>query len=101
MPGESKTSCFRHTCNASRTDEKSDKRGKHKVAALAYLAIRLIRKGIRNDLAGRDASKADEAAKRLAEAVSQRLGAYPIFGPERAAGGHSAGHGRCEGERHL
>jgi hypothetical protein len=70
----------------------------HEVAALAYLAIRLIRKGVRTDLAGRDASKADEAARRLAEAVSERLAAYPTFGPERAAGSHSAGHVSFEAE---
>ena len=63
------------------------------VAALAYLAIRLIRKGVRADFAGRDASKADQAARRLAEAVSDRLAAYPTFGPEKPAGGHSTGCG--------
>jgi hypothetical protein len=61
------------------------------VRALAYLAIRLIGKGVRTDLAGRNAQKADEAAKKLADAVSTRLAAYPIFGPARAARGHSAG----------
>ena len=60
------------------------------VAALAYLAIRLASKGIRSDLAGRNASKADEAARKLSEAVAVRLAAYPTFGPARAAGGHSA-----------
>jgi hypothetical protein len=64
---------------------------REEVVALAYLAIRLIRRGVRTDLAGRDASKADEAAKRLAEAVSDRLAAYPTFGPARPADGHSAG----------
>jgi len=61
------------------------------VAALAYLAIRLVRKGVRTDFAGRDASKADEAARTLAQAVADRLGQYPVFGPQRAADGHSAG----------
>ncbi|GAA4751645.1 hypothetical protein GCM10023264_17980 [Sphingomonas daechungensis] len=69
------------------------------VAALAYLAIRLIRRGVRNDLAGRDASKADEAARRLAEAVSERLRAYPTFGPARPVGGHSAGCGSRDADR--
>jgi hypothetical protein len=62
-----------------RLDDPSDNRGRgwrrleaHEVAALAYLAIRLIRKGVRTDLSGRDASKADEAARKLAEAVSIR-----------------------------
>lgn len=62
------------------------------IATLAYLAIRLIGKGVRTDLAGRNAAKADEAARRLAEAVSGRLSAYPVFGPSKAAGAHSA---RC------
>ena len=83
-----------------RLDDPSDNGGRgwrrlepHEVAALAYLAIRLIRKGVRTDLAGRDASKADEAARKLAEAVSARLAAYPTFGPERPASGHSIGCG--------
>ena len=59
---------------------------------MAYLAIKLIGKSVRTDLAGRNAAKADEAARRLAEAVSERLAAYPVFGPAEAAGGHSA---RC------
>lgn len=59
------------------------------VASLAYLALRLARKSLRADLASCDASKADEAAKRLAEAVSGRLSAYPTFGPSRDATGHS------------
>jgi hypothetical protein len=63
----------------------------HEVAALAYLAIRLIRKGVRVDLASRDASKADDAARTLADAVSRRLTPYRVFGPERPARGHSAG----------
>ena len=36
---------------------------REEVAALAYLAIRLIRRSVRKDLAGREASKADEAAR--------------------------------------
>jgi hypothetical protein len=83
-----------------RLDDPSDLHGRgwrrlepEEVAALAYLAIRLIRKGVRTDLAGRNASKADEAARKLAEAVSDRLAAYPVFGPARAARGHSAGGG--------
>jgi hypothetical protein len=69
------------------------------VAALAYLAIRLIRRSIRNDLAGRDASKADEAARRLAEAVSDRFAAYPTFGPAKPVGGHSAGSSSKDADR--
>jgi len=61
------------------------------IAKLAYLAIRLISKGVRNDLAGRNAARADEAARKIAEAVSARLASYPIFGPANPARGHSAG----------
>lgn len=61
------------------------------VASLAYLAIRLARKTLRTDLAGRDASKADDAAREIAEAVSNRLSAYPTFGPSRDAVSHSTG----------
>jgi hypothetical protein len=82
-----------------RIDDPSDNGGRgwrrlerDEVVALVYLAIRLIRKGVRTDLAGRDATKADEAARKLAEAVSDRLAAYPTFGPARPAVGHSAGH---------
>ena len=64
-----------------------------------HLAIRLIRRGVRNDLAGRDASKADDAARKLAEAVSERLKAYPTFGPARPIGGHSAGSGSRGADR--
>ena len=50
---------------------------REEVTALAYLAIRLIRRGVRNDLAGRDASKADEAARssprRLPSAWGERI----------------------------
>ena len=63
-----------------RIDDASDNDGRgwrrldaDEVASLAYLAIRLARKSLRTDLAGRDASKADEAARQLAEAVSSRL----------------------------
>ena len=80
-----------------RIDDPSDNGGRgwrrltpEEVASLAYLAIRLASKGIRSDLAGRNASKADEAARKLSQAVSVRLTAYPTFGPARAAGGHSA-----------
>jgi hypothetical protein len=72
---------------------------REEVAALAYLAIRLIRRSVRNDLAGRDASKADDAARRLAEAVSDRFAAYPTFGPAKPAGGHSAGFGSTDADR--
>jgi hypothetical protein len=63
------------------------------IADLAYIAIRLVRRAIRADLSAKEAAKADEAARKLAEAVSSRLAAYPIFGPATAARGHSAGGG--------
>ena len=82
---------------AMRIDDPSDNCGRgwrrltpEEVGALAYLAIRLASKGIRSDLAGRNASKADEAARKISEAVAVRLSAYPTFGPARAAGGHAA-----------
>lgn len=85
-----------------RLDDPTDNGGRgwrrlaaREVSDLAYLAIRLVRRGTRADLAARDASKADEAARKLAEAVSSRLAPYPVFGPERPAGGHSA---RCRAE---
>ena len=58
------------------------------------VGAKLPGKGIRSELAGRNASKADEAARKLSQAVSVRLAAYPTFGPARAAGGHSA---HCRG----
>ena len=63
------------------------------VADLAYIAIRLAARSIRSDLSAREAAKADEAARKLSQAISERLEAYPTFGPERPAQGHSAGHG--------
>jgi hypothetical protein len=85
-----------------RLDDPSDNGGRgwrrlasDEVADLAYIAIRLAGQGVRTDLAGRNAAKADEAARKLSEAVSNRLAAYPVFGPIRAATGHSA---RCQGE---
>ena len=81
-----------------RVDDPSDNGGRgwrrlaaEEVADLAYMAIRLVRRGVKADLAAREAAKADGAARKLAEAVSNRLAAYPIFGPARPARGHSAG----------
>ena len=65
--------------------------GRKEVADLAYIAIRLVGRGVRTNLSAREAAKADEAARKLAEAVSDRLAAYPTFGPNEAARGHSAG----------
>ena len=81
-----------------RVDDPSDNDGRgwrrldaEEVANLAYLAIRLVRRGVRGDLAAREAAKADEAARKLAQAVSSQLAAYPVFGPARPAAAHSAG----------
>ena len=71
------------------------KLSQEEIAALAYVAIRLVSKAIRTRLAGRIAADADEAARRIAQAVAQRLAAYPIFGPAKPAGNHSA---RCRTE---
>jgi hypothetical protein len=65
------------------------------VAALAYIAIRLAIRGVKADLAGRNADSADKAARKLSEAVSARLAAYPTFGPDRPPMSHSA---RCQSE---
>ena len=87
-----------------RLDDPSDNGGRgwrrltsEEIADLAYIAIRLVRRAVRTDLSARDATKADEAARKIAQAVSSRLTAYPIFGPARAAHGHSAG-GRSDPE---
>lgn len=80
-----------------RLDDPSDNGGRgwrrlsaDEVANLAYMAIRLASRSVRADLAGRNAAKADEAARKLSEALSSRLAAYPMFGPVKAAGHHSA-----------
>jgi hypothetical protein len=83
-----------------RLDDPSDNGGRgwrrltsQEIADLAYIAIRLVRRAVRANLSARDAAQADEAARKLAEAVSSRLAAYLIFGPASAARGHSAGGG--------
>ena len=65
------------------------------VAALAYIAIRLTIRGVKADLAGRNADSADKAARKLSEAVATRLAAYPTFGPAKPLTAHSA---RCQSE---
>jgi hypothetical protein len=80
-----------------RIDDPTDNNGRgwrqlsgEEVAAIAYLAIRLCSKGVRANLAGRNAAKADEAAMILSKAVAERLRAYPTFGPVLGAEAHSA-----------
>lgn len=81
-----------------RLDDPSDNNGRgwqrlstSEIADLTYIAIRMAARRVRTDFAGRNATKADEAARKLAEAVSRRLAAYPIFGPAKPASNHSAG----------
>ena len=85
-----------------RLDDPSDNAGRgwrrlslSEIADLAYMAIRLAKRSVRVDLAAREAAKADEASRKLADAVSRRLEAYPTFGPEKPAEGHSA---RCNAD---
>ena len=87
---------------AMRLDDPSDNGGRgwrrlesDEVAALAYIAIRLAIRGVKADLMGRNADSADKAARKLSEAVSARLAAYPTFGPAKLPTAHSA---RCQGE---
>lgn len=63
--------------------------GPDEVADIAYFAIRLSARGMKVDLAGRNADKADAAAKALSKAVAARLRAYPTFGPARPSSSHS------------
>ena len=81
-----------------RLDDPCDNKGRgwqrlnpSEIADLTYIAIRMAARGVRTDIAGRNATKADEAARKLAQAVSDRLAAYPVFGPARPAANHSAG----------
>ena len=79
-----------------RFDDPSDNGGRgwrrlaaDEVADLAYIAIRLCRKAVRADLAGRNAAKADDAARALAQAVANRLRPYRTYGPGREGASHS------------
>jgi len=81
-----------------RLDDPTDNGGRgwrrftaEEIADLVYIAVRLIARGVRGDLADRDATKADKAARTVAKAVAARLAGYPTFGPSKAARGHSAG----------
>jgi len=83
-----------------RLDDPTDNGGRgwrrftaEEIADLVYIAVRLIARGVRSDLADRDATKADEAARTVAKAVADRLAGYPTFGPARASKVHSAGGG--------
>lgn len=79
-----------------RLDDPCDNHGRgwremteEEVASLVYIAIRLSTRGTRTGLAGKDAAKADEAAKTIANAVAARLKACAVFGPARPAEGPS------------
>jgi hypothetical protein len=74
-----------------RLDDPSDNGGRgwrrlasDEVADLAYIAIRLASRGVRIELASRDAAKADKAARKLAEAVSRRFAAISDLRPCQA-----------------
>lgn len=53
------------------------------IADLLYFTIRTLPKRVRSDLYGRDATKADEAARRVANALADRLKDCAVFGSER------------------
>ncbi|MCL6683980.1 hypothetical protein [Sphingomonas alba] len=53
------------------------------IASLLYFAIRTLPKRVRSDLYGRDATKADEAARKVANALADRLKACAVFGSAR------------------
>ena len=79
-----------------RVDDPTDNGGRgwrrldlDEVADIAYFAIRRSARGLKVDLAGRNAAKADEAAKAVSKAVAARLRAYPVFGPARVSSPHS------------
>lgn len=79
-----------------RVDDSTDNGGRgwrrldlDEVADIAYFAIKRSARRLKVDLAGRNAAKADEAAKAVSKAVAARLRAYPIFGPARVSSSHS------------
>jgi len=83
-----------------RLDDPTDNGGRgwrrftaEEIADLVYIAVRLIARSVRSDLAATDATKADKAARTVAKAVAGRLAGYPTFGPSKAPKGHSAGGG--------
>jgi hypothetical protein len=53
------------------------------IAELLYFTIRTLPKSVRNDLYGRNPMKADEAARKVAKALADRLTGYPVFGAAR------------------
>jgi hypothetical protein len=61
------------------------------IADVVYIAVRLIRRSIRNDLSNRNPSKVDEATRKVAKVVATRLEDYPTFGPARNPKSHTAG----------
>jgi hypothetical protein len=63
----------------------------HELVRLLYIAVRLTKRGVRNDFQGRDASKADAAATTITKQVVERLRGYPVFGPARPAEGPTCG----------
>ena len=73
-----------------RVDDPTDNHGfgwrqmaAEEIADLLYFTIRTLPKRVRSDLYGRNAAKADEAARQVANALADRLKACAVFGSER------------------
>jgi len=58
---------------------------------LIYIGLKLAARRHRAALADRNATKSDEAARAIACHLADRLGHYPMFGPERPAEGPTCG----------
>lgn len=50
------------------------------IAELLYFTIRTLPRSVRSDLYGRNPMKADEAARKVATALAERLKACAVFG---------------------
>jgi hypothetical protein len=69
---------------------------------LLYIGLKLAARRHRAVLADRNPQKSDEAAKAIACHLAERLGHYPVFGPERPAEGPTCGGGSSRaGEQPL
>ena len=84
-------------------DDPTDNRGlgwarltEEQLVSLLYIGLKLADRRYRRGLTERDATKADAAAKAIAELLAERLRHYPIFGPARASEGPT-----CGGRRHA
>jgi hypothetical protein len=54
------------------------------IADLLYFTIRTLPKSVRNDLYGRNPMKADEAARKVAAALAERLKTCAVFGQAKS-----------------